>query len=121
MVTNTWPASREFRGFVQLKICRVKGSKHVKFLEAQSPHVSVVWKSGEGVPAQVSSSSLDRGSKLAFAAWGTLNSRRTASHLVRLVEGEERWEASDHSQGVPPKNLGWNRAKSYCHLHGAQI
>ncbi|GFX03629.1 uncharacterized protein TNCV_2112011 [Trichonephila clavipes] len=27
---------------------------------------------------------------------GTLNSRRAASHLVRLVEGEERWEAPDH-------------------------
>ncbi|GFY05371.1 uncharacterized protein TNCV_2208161 [Trichonephila clavipes] len=27
---------------------------------------------------------------------GTLNSRRAANHLVRLVEGEERWEAPDH-------------------------
>ncbi|GFS52759.1 hypothetical protein TNCV_2995591 [Trichonephila clavipes] len=27
---------------------------------------------------------------------GTLNSRRDASPLVRLVEGEERWEAPDH-------------------------
>ncbi|GFX24240.1 uncharacterized protein TNCV_1366201 [Trichonephila clavipes] len=31
---------------------------------------------------------------------GTLNSHRTASPLVRLVEGEEMWEASDHSQSV---------------------
>ncbi|GFW90022.1 uncharacterized protein TNCV_2172171 [Trichonephila clavipes] len=27
---------------------------------------------------------------------GTLNSHRAASSLVRLVEGEESWEASDH-------------------------
>ncbi|GFW24598.1 cullin-4A [Trichonephila clavipes] len=32
---------------------------------------------------------------------GTLNSRRAASPLVRLVEGEERWEAPDQPQGVP--------------------
>ncbi|GFX81494.1 uncharacterized protein TNCV_4509011 [Trichonephila clavipes] len=29
----------------------------------------------------------------------TLNSRRAASPLVRLVEGKERWEASDHPRG----------------------
>ncbi|GFS57886.1 uncharacterized protein TNCV_2909661 [Trichonephila clavipes] len=41
-------------------------------------------------------------------AWhgGTLNSRRAASPLVRLVEGEERWEFSDHSQSVLPLNWG---------------
>ncbi|GFY07543.1 uncharacterized protein TNCV_3650501 [Trichonephila clavipes] len=37
---------------------------------------------------------------------GTLNSRRTASPLVRLVEGEEKWEASDHPQSVLPLNWG---------------
>ncbi|GFT70908.1 cullin-4A [Trichonephila clavipes] len=39
-------------------------------------------------------------------AWheSTLNSRRAASPLVRLVEGEERWEAPDHPQGVLPQN-----------------
>ncbi|GFW50863.1 uncharacterized protein TNCV_3591451 [Trichonephila clavipes] len=37
---------------------------------------------------------------------GTLNSRRTASPLVRLVEGEERWESSDHPQSVLPLNWG---------------
>ncbi|GFW09563.1 uncharacterized protein TNCV_3996691 [Trichonephila clavipes] len=31
---------------------------------------------------------------------GTLNSRRAASPLKRLVEVEERWEISDHPQGV---------------------
>ncbi|GFS98792.1 cullin-4A [Trichonephila clavipes] len=36
----------------------------------------------------------------------TLNSRRTASPLVRLMEGEERWEAPDPSQGVLPQNWG---------------
>ncbi|GFS79318.1 uncharacterized protein TNCV_4409681 [Trichonephila clavipes] len=36
----------------------------------------------------------------------TLNSRRVASPLVRLVEGEERWEAPDHPEGVIPLNWG---------------
>ncbi|GFX38064.1 uncharacterized protein TNCV_3836631 [Trichonephila clavipes] len=36
----------------------------------------------------------------------TLNSRRAASPLVRLVEGQERWEAADHPQGVFPLNWG---------------
>ncbi|GFW33258.1 uncharacterized protein TNCV_2859361 [Trichonephila clavipes] len=35
---------------------------------------------------------------------GTLNSRRAASPLVRLVEEEERWEALDHPQGVLSQN-----------------
>ncbi|GFT95867.1 uncharacterized protein TNCV_312121 [Trichonephila clavipes] len=42
----------------------------------------------------------------AFATWNTLNSRRAASPLVKLVEREERWESSDHSQGVRPQNWG---------------
>ncbi|GFT25946.1 hypothetical protein TNCV_2807871 [Trichonephila clavipes] len=46
----------------------------------------------------------------------TLNSRRAASPFVRLVEGEERWEASDHPPECSPSKLGWNRAKLYCHL-----
>ncbi|GFS81121.1 uncharacterized protein TNCV_1223821 [Trichonephila clavipes] len=37
---------------------------------------------------------------------GTLNSRRAASPLVWLVEGEERWEAPDHPQGFLPPNWG---------------
>ncbi|GFT18064.1 uncharacterized protein TNCV_423311 [Trichonephila clavipes] len=37
---------------------------------------------------------------------GTLNSRRAASPLVRLVQGEERWEASDQPQSVLPLNWG---------------
>ncbi|GFW02084.1 uncharacterized protein TNCV_4854241 [Trichonephila clavipes] len=36
----------------------------------------------------------------------TLNSRRAASPLVRLVEGEERREASDHPQGILSQNRG---------------
>ncbi|GFW08090.1 hypothetical protein TNCV_2978571 [Trichonephila clavipes] len=36
---------------------------HVKFVEVQSPPVGVAWKFGEGIPAQVSSSSLDRSSE----------------------------------------------------------
>ncbi|GFX16375.1 uncharacterized protein TNCV_32491 [Trichonephila clavipes] len=37
---------------------------------------------------------------------GTLNSRRATSPLVWLVEGEERWEASDIPQSVLPLNWG---------------
>ncbi|GFV08203.1 uncharacterized protein TNCV_326381 [Trichonephila clavipes] len=43
----------------------------------------------------------------------TLNSHRAASSLVTLMEGEEKWEAPDHPQGVHPE---LNR----CHLFGAQ-
>ncbi|GFU62039.1 uncharacterized protein TNCV_717641 [Trichonephila clavipes] len=51
---------------------------------------------------------------------GILNSCRAASSLVRLVAGDERWEAPDPSPGCSPSKLGWNRAKSHCHLYGAQ-
>ncbi|GFX98335.1 transposable element Tc1 transposase [Trichonephila clavipes] len=54
----------------------------------------------------------------AFAAWGTLDSRRAAKPLVRLVEGEERWEAP--APRVSLSKLGRKRAKSFCHLYGAQ-
>ncbi|GFW52172.1 uncharacterized protein TNCV_2426191 [Trichonephila clavipes] len=37
---------------------------------------------------------------------GTLNSHQAVSPFARLVEGEERWEASDHPQGVLPLNWG---------------
>ncbi|GFU66485.1 hypothetical protein TNCV_3807281 [Trichonephila clavipes] len=50
---------------------------------------------------------------------GTLNSRRAASLLVRLVERKERWEAPKPS-GVSPVKLGLKRAKSYCNLYGVQ-
>ncbi|GFT71548.1 uncharacterized protein TNCV_18391 [Trichonephila clavipes] len=42
----------------------------------------------------------------AFAAWGTLNSRRATSPLVLFVEGEEKCEALGHPQGVLPLNWG---------------
>ncbi|GFX89260.1 hypothetical protein TNCV_1339591 [Trichonephila clavipes] len=51
---------------------------------------------------------------------GTLNSRQAASPLVRLVVGDEIWEAPDPFPRFSPSKLGWNRAKSYCHLFGAQ-
>ncbi|GFV39544.1 hypothetical protein TNCV_1367851 [Trichonephila clavipes] len=41
---------------------------------------------------------------------GTLSTHRAASSLMRLVEGEEIWEASDHP-GCSPSKLGWNQAK----------
>ncbi|GFX03427.1 uncharacterized protein TNCV_4634391 [Trichonephila clavipes] len=42
----------------------------------------------------------------AFVSGGTINSRQATSPLVRLVEGEERWEDPDHTQGVLPLNWG---------------
>ncbi|GFV93912.1 hypothetical protein TNCV_1811671 [Trichonephila clavipes] len=36
------------------------------------------------------------------------HSRRAARLLVRLVEGEDRWEATDHPQDVLPRNWGGN-------------
>ncbi|GFW33851.1 hypothetical protein TNCV_3589361 [Trichonephila clavipes] len=56
----------------------------------------------------------------AFAAGGTLNSRRAANPLVWLVEGEEKWEASDRGPECSPSKIGVDRDKSYCHLYGAQ-
>ncbi|GFW15290.1 uncharacterized protein TNCV_3739941 [Trichonephila clavipes] len=44
--------------------------------------------------------------KCTMSLWhgGTLNSRRTTSPLMRLVKGEERWEAPDSPQSVLPQN-----------------
>ncbi|GFW10969.1 uncharacterized protein TNCV_4459441 [Trichonephila clavipes] len=42
---------------------------------------------------------------------GTLNSRRAASPLEWLVEGEGRWEAPDHPQGFLPLNCGGTKQK----------
>ncbi|GFV23719.1 cullin-4A [Trichonephila clavipes] len=42
----------------------------------------------------------------AFVAGGTLNSYRTASPLVSLVEGEEMWEDPGHTQGILRRNWG---------------
>ncbi|GFV72037.1 transposable element Tcb2 transposase [Trichonephila clavipes] len=58
--------------------------------------------------------------KIAFAALGTLNSRRAASPLVRLVEGEETWEAPEPTQGVFPQTRGGTEAKPPCHIYGVQ-
>ncbi|GFT48446.1 uncharacterized protein TNCV_3131731 [Trichonephila clavipes] len=46
--------------------------------------------------------------KCIVTSWheGTLNSRRAASPLVRLVELEEGWEAPAHPKGVLPQNWG---------------
>ncbi|GBN82277.1 hypothetical protein AVEN_55476-1 [Araneus ventricosus] len=60
-----------------LKIRRVWGLSHAKsYVVAKRPPVGVVWKLGEGVPAQASSSPSDRGSKLRGPS---LNSPRVAS------------------------------------------
>ncbi|GFT30988.1 hypothetical protein TNCV_1683541 [Trichonephila clavipes] len=52
---------------------------------------------------------------------GTLNSRRSTSPLVRLMEIEERWVASLwQSLGCSLTKLVGNEGKSYRHLNGAQ-
>ncbi|GFT45097.1 hypothetical protein TNCV_2861181 [Trichonephila clavipes] len=53
-------------------------------------------------------------------AFAAINSRRDANPLVRLEEVEERWEVPSPPPGCFPSKLGWNRAKSYCHLYGAK-
>ncbi|GFW14448.1 uncharacterized protein TNCV_298681 [Trichonephila clavipes] len=60
--------------------------------------------------------------KCKLPSWhgGTLNSRRVASPLVRLVEREERRETPDPPPGCSRSKLEWNRGKSYCHRNGAQ-
>ncbi|GBL77177.1 hypothetical protein AVEN_12800-1 [Araneus ventricosus] len=55
----------QVRDPISMKIRRVWGLLHVKsYVLAKRPPVGVVRKFGEGVPAQVSSSSSDLGSKL---------------------------------------------------------
>ncbi|GFV91918.1 cullin-4A [Trichonephila clavipes] len=41
---------------------------------------------------------------------------KCASPLVRLLEGEERWEVPDHPQGqdLPPLPLKWGETKLNC-------
>ncbi|GFW01146.1 hypothetical protein TNCV_1763841 [Trichonephila clavipes] len=48
----------------ELKTHRVEDLMHVKPVETRNPPYGVVWKFKEEVPAQVSTSLLDRGSKL---------------------------------------------------------
>ncbi|GFT19258.1 hypothetical protein TNCV_303641 [Trichonephila clavipes] len=55
----------------------------------------------------------------AFAVWDTLNSSRAVSPLVRLGEGEDRWDAPDHPRVFSLK-IEVNQAKSFCHMYGAQ-
>ncbi|GFV25894.1 hypothetical protein TNCV_3868611 [Trichonephila clavipes] len=45
---------------------------------------------------------------------------RATSPFGRLVEGKERWEASDYPQSVLPLHWGGAEPKSFCHLYGAQ-
>ncbi|GBM40914.1 hypothetical protein AVEN_234048-1 [Araneus ventricosus] len=62
---------------IPLKIRREWGPLHAKsYVVAKRPPVGVTRKFGEGVPAQASSSSSDRGSKLRGPS---LNSPRVAS------------------------------------------
>ncbi|GFY25296.1 uncharacterized protein TNCV_2484161 [Trichonephila clavipes] len=42
----------------------------------------------------------------------TLNNRRAVSPLARLMEGEGKWEASDHSHRILPLNWGGTEPNS---------
>ncbi|GFW44578.1 hypothetical protein TNCV_4481241 [Trichonephila clavipes] len=48
---------------------------------------------------------LSRSNRCLRGGKGTLNNRRAANPLVRLVEGE-RWETPDQTQDVLPQNWG---------------
>ncbi|GFU47210.1 uncharacterized protein TNCV_2938571 [Trichonephila clavipes] len=53
---------------------------------------------------------------------GTLNSRRAARPLVRLVEGETRWEAPDPPHAALPQNWAGTEQNSSatCRVHKAK-
>ncbi|GFV02899.1 hypothetical protein TNCV_4690311 [Trichonephila clavipes] len=52
------------RALVPQKFSVEEELMHVKHVEVKSPHVGVMWKFGRELSARVSSSSLNRGSKL---------------------------------------------------------
>ncbi|GBM17255.1 hypothetical protein AVEN_223794-1 [Araneus ventricosus] len=63
--SRPWGRELQVRNPIPLKIRRVWDLLHAKsYVVAKRPPVGVAWKFSEGVPAQVSSSSSDRGSKL---------------------------------------------------------
>ncbi|GBN40174.1 hypothetical protein AVEN_159704-1 [Araneus ventricosus] len=77
----------QVRNPIPLKIRRVWGLLYAKsYVVAKRPPVGVAWKLGEGVSAQVSSSSSDRGSKLRGLSQ---NSPRVASkrdvNITKLI------------------------------------
>ncbi|GBN35996.1 hypothetical protein AVEN_86954-1 [Araneus ventricosus] len=86
LVARPRPRDRrsQARSPIPLKIRRVWGLLHAKsYVVAKRPPVGVAQKLGERVPAQVSFSSSDRGSKLRAPS---LNSPRVASkHDVNLT------------------------------------
>ncbi|GFV00095.1 hypothetical protein TNCV_4057671 [Trichonephila clavipes] len=102
---------------------------HIKSEEAQWLPIVVMWLLGERVASSsvvlVTSPRLKIIKSFANNPLGALY-HRAASLLVRLVEGEERWEAPDHPQGMirdlpgSSSQLGWNGVKSHCPLFRAQ-
>ncbi|GBN32414.1 hypothetical protein AVEN_169509-1 [Araneus ventricosus] len=77
LVVRCRPWSQRVRNSIPLKIRCVLGLLHVKsYVGIKRPSAGVVWKFGEGIPAQVSSSSSDRSSKLRGSSQ---NSPRVAS------------------------------------------
>ncbi|GFW12036.1 hypothetical protein TNCV_4531011 [Trichonephila clavipes] len=51
---------------------------------------------------------------------GTQNIRLAKSPLERLVEEEEGGGLYPRPAGYCPSKMGYNGAKPFCHLHGAQ-
>ncbi|GFU72137.1 uncharacterized protein TNCV_3049971 [Trichonephila clavipes] len=77
--------------------------KDVEFVEFWRVSFSSLYRGPSSIPCVVPKYGLRSPSG---RVGGSLNSRRVASPLVRLVAGEERWEALDHPQGVLPQNWG---------------
>ncbi|GFT36526.1 hypothetical protein TNCV_1344831 [Trichonephila clavipes] len=87
-------------------------------------HIELRQPSGQGIRSWQACHELEPSSTkdppLLSRHEGILNSRRAASSLESFVEEEEMWETTDILAGCSPSKLGWNRAKSQCHLCGAQ-
>ncbi|GFX47644.1 hypothetical protein TNCV_3016631 [Trichonephila clavipes] len=78
---------------------RCREAMHVEYVES-SNFLPLVWR------AVLKLTNVDRSAVIKRLRSTALNSRQAACLLVRLVEGEKRWEAPDHPQGVLPQNWG---------------
>ncbi|GBN61485.1 hypothetical protein AVEN_151852-1, partial [Araneus ventricosus] len=81
LMVRPWGRGFQARNPIPLKIRRVWGLLNAKsYVVVKRPPAGVAWKFGEGVPAQASSSSSGRGSKLRDPSQ---NSPRVASKMGR--------------------------------------
>ncbi|GFV95359.1 hypothetical protein TNCV_4573611 [Trichonephila clavipes] len=78
----------------------IKGREAESTLPSSGFEPGPVGRKRDTLPLENGLNNIVSSVKYAFA----LNSCRAASPLVRLVEEEEMWEASDNPQGVLPQN-----------------